>query len=114
MFQDVTDSDIVKQVAGDARLDLGEIEETSEVHKHVSQANVTDWEFLTDRARQIGLDLMVVDGKLTLAMRAPSTGSTVRGRPGSAPPSVRLEPRDIPRPGQRRRPGAGRRGPRLG
>jgi len=75
VFQDVTDSDIVKQVAGDARLDLGEIEETSEVHKHVSQANVTDWEFLTDRARQIGLDLMVVDGKLTLAKRAPSTGA---------------------------------------
>jgi phage protein D/phage baseplate assembly protein gpV len=75
VFQDVTDSDIVKQIAGEAKLDLGPIEDTSEVHKHVSQANVTDWEFLTDRARLVGLDLTVVDGQLTLSKRGPSDGA---------------------------------------
>ncbi len=72
VFSDVTDSDIVKQVAQEARLDLGEVEATSEVHPHVSQANVTDWEFLTDRARASGLDLTIVDGALRFGKRTAS------------------------------------------
>jgi phage protein D len=75
VFQDVTDSDIVKQVAQEARLDLGDVEATSEVHPHVSQANVSDWEFLTDRARSAGLDLTVEEGKLHLRKRAASSGA---------------------------------------
>jgi phage protein D/phage baseplate assembly protein gpV len=73
IYQDMTDSDIVKKLAGEARLDLGDIESTPEVHRHVSQANVSDWEFLTDRARRVGLDLTVVDDKLQFGKRSPST-----------------------------------------
>ncbi len=75
IFQDMTDSDIVEKVAGEARLDIGDIEATSEVHEHVSQANVSDWEFLTDRAKVVGLDLTVVDGQLTFGKRSTSDGA---------------------------------------
>lgn len=73
VFRDVTDSDIVKRVAKEARLDVGTIEPTTEVHEHVSQANVTDWEFLSDRARNVGLDLTIVDGQLRFGKRATSS-----------------------------------------
>jgi len=69
VFQNVTDTDIVRTVAGEARLELGDLEETAEVYEHVSQANVSDWDFLSDRARAVGLDLTVVDDKLTLGRR---------------------------------------------
>jgi uncharacterized protein involved in type VI secretion and phage assembly len=86
VFQDVTDSDIVKQVAQEARLELGDIEATSEVHQHVSQANVSDWEFLTDRARSAGLDLTVIDGKLRFGRRTTSA---------EAPPDVGNDDRHL-------------------
>jgi uncharacterized protein involved in type VI secretion and phage assembly len=86
VFQDVTDSDIVKQVAQEARLELGDIEATSEVHRHVSQANVSDWEFLTDRARSAGLDLTVIDGKLRFGRRTTSA---------DAPPDVGNDDRHL-------------------
>lgn len=75
VFRDVTDSDIVKQIADEARLDVGTIDSTTEVHEHVSQANVTDWEFLTDRARGVGLDLTIVDGELRFGKRAASSAA---------------------------------------
>lgn len=75
VFRDATDSDIVKQIADEARLKVGEIEPTSEVHEHVSQANVTDWDFLADRARRAGLDLTVVDGELRFGRRATSAAA---------------------------------------
>lgn len=75
VFRDVTDSDIVKQVADEARLTLGTIEPTTEVHEHVSQANVTDWEFLAERARRVGLDLTIVDGELRFGKRTTSTAA---------------------------------------
>lgn len=86
VFQDMTDSDIVRKVVEEARLDVGEIEATREVHPHVTQANVTDWEFLTDRARLVGLDLTVVDGAVRLASRKPAA---------DAPPDVGDDPRHL-------------------
>jgi uncharacterized protein involved in type VI secretion and phage assembly len=86
VFRDVTDSDIVKQVAQEARLDLGEIEATTEVHQHVSQANVSDWEFLTDRARLTGLDLTLVEDALRFGRRTASA---------DAPPEVGNDPRHL-------------------
>lgn len=86
VFRNMTDSDIVKQVANDAGLQVGLIEPTSEVHDHVSQANVTDWEFLSDRARSAGLDLTIVDGELQLGRR---------GTSDAAPPDVGEDPRRL-------------------
>ena len=74
VFRDATDSDIVKQIADEARLRVGAIESTTEVHEHVSQANVTDWDFLAERARRVGLDLTIVDGELRFGPRATEIG----------------------------------------
>ena len=71
-FLNATDSEIVKQVAEAADIELGDIEETSEAHEHVTQPNVSDWEFLTTRARAIGYELAVVDDKLHFGKPTPS------------------------------------------
>jgi len=89
-FLDSTDSDIVQKVANAAGIELGDIEETAEVLPHVSQANVTDWAFLFERASQCGFDLEVIAGKLrfgpphTIADAPPE--ADLDGDPDSLPP----------------------------
>jgi phage protein D/phage baseplate assembly protein gpV len=73
------DSDIAQVVAGLAGLDIGTIDDSGEVHKWVAQLNQSDWEFLGGRAREIGFELTVIDGKLnfrkpTAASDAPGSG----------------------------------------
>ncbi len=63
-YNDVTDSDVVRQVADRAGVELGRVDRTSTTHEHLSQVNATDWEFLTARARETGHDLRVVEGRL--------------------------------------------------
>jgi phage protein D len=74
-FINATDSDIVRRVAQEAGIELGLVQETSETHAHVGQANVSDWEFLMSRARAVGFDLDVVDGELLFARSASSAGA---------------------------------------
>jgi phage protein D/phage baseplate assembly protein gpV len=63
-FAGVTDADIVRQVASSAGLDLGAVDDDGPVYEHVSQANLTDWEFLRGRAHETGHELAVADGRL--------------------------------------------------
>ena len=63
-FASVTDVDIVRQIAADAQLELGELNPAGPVYDHVSQANLTDWEFLRARAHETGHELAVADGRL--------------------------------------------------
>lgn len=77
-YRNVTDSDIVRTVARRAGLEIGTIDESTATHDHVSQANLSDWDFLKDRARRINFQLSVEDGKLQFrkppdASGAPST-----------------------------------------
>ncbi|MET0771471.1 MAG: hypothetical protein ABWZ82_00175 [Candidatus Limnocylindrales bacterium] len=53
-WKDATDSDIARKVATRAGVEIGTIDESPTTHKHVSQANVSDWEFLQSRARETG------------------------------------------------------------
>ena len=46
-----------------AGLETGTIDATKTVHDHVSQGNVTDWDFLTGLAREVGFHVGVIDGK---------------------------------------------------
>ena len=64
-----TDSDIVTEVAGAAGVPTGTIDSTDVEHPYLVQAGLTDWEFLRSRARAIGYDLAMKDGKLDF--RAP-------------------------------------------
>ena len=62
-FLKVSDSDIVKKVAGEAGLQA-QADATTVTHDYVLQHNQTDWDFLRARAERIGFQLYVAEGKL--------------------------------------------------
>jgi len=62
-YRDVTDADIARTIAEGVGVEVGQIDETSTTHEHISQANLSDWDFLVLRAREIGYDMGVSDGK---------------------------------------------------
>ncbi len=73
-YKNVKDSDIARTVASRAGLQIGTIDTSSGTHDHVSQANLSDWEFLKARAREIGFEIAVVDGMFNF--RKPVDSST--------------------------------------
>lgn len=76
-FANTTDADIVRQIAGEAQVDIGDVDSSGPVYEHVGQANMTDWEFLRARAHETGHELAVTDGKL--AWTAPGQSSDAPG-----------------------------------
>ncbi|HEV8561865.1 MAG TPA: phage baseplate assembly protein V [Actinophytocola sp.] len=62
-FVNMKDSDIAEKVAKDAGLKIGTIEQTKTTHDHIAQVSQTDWDFLTQRAREIGFETGVVGGE---------------------------------------------------
>lgn len=73
-YKNVTDSDIARQVAGNASLPIGTIDSTSVTYDHVSQGNQSDWDFLKARAREIGYEMGMDDGQFYF--RQPHQAST--------------------------------------
>ena len=63
-FQNITDSDIVNQIIGEAGIASGTVTSTSIVHDYVFQENQTNMEFLRERSARLGFELYVQDGKL--------------------------------------------------
>jgi phage protein D/phage baseplate assembly protein gpV len=84
-YTQVTASDVAKKVAQRAGLTLGTVDATSTVFDHVSQAGVSDWEFLDGLAREIGHEVAVKDGKFEF--RAPKPA-----KDAPAPKSEQAEP----------------------
>ncbi len=79
-YRNVTYSDVVRTVAGRAGIGVGQIDATTGVHDHVVQANVSDWDFLTRLAAEVGFELRVAGGRLDFrrpgrASEAPAPGS---------------------------------------
>lgn len=72
-YRNVKDSDIAGQVAQRAGVKVGKIDDSRTTHDHVSQANISDWEFLRARAREIGFEVLVADGALNF--RKPTRSS---------------------------------------
>jgi phage protein D len=62
-YLNMKDSEIAAQVAENAGLKKGKIDETSVAHDHVAQVAQTDWDFLQQRAREIGYETGVVGGE---------------------------------------------------
>ncbi len=75
-FLNMSDSDIVKQVAGDVGLSPN-VDTTSTTHEYVLQYSQTDWEFIRDRARRNGYHVYMDDGTLHFKKAAPPSGSPV-------------------------------------
>ncbi len=63
-FQNMTDSDIVKKIAGEVGIEIGTIDSTGAPHDYVFQENQTNMQFLRERAARNGFELFVRDGKL--------------------------------------------------
>ncbi|WP_375480434.1 VgrG-related protein [uncultured Nostoc sp.] len=63
-FLNQRDSDIVKKIAKEVGIKLGNIDLSGEVHKYVFQENQTNMEFLRERAARIGFELFITDGKI--------------------------------------------------
>jgi len=62
-YNNVKISDVAQQIAGDAGLSIGTIDDSGPTLDHVSLANTSHWEFLTARAREIDYEVLVLDGK---------------------------------------------------
>ncbi|PZO37082.1 MAG: type IV secretion protein Rhs [Pseudanabaena frigida] len=63
-FQNVTDSDVVSQIIGEAGITSGTVTSTTIVHDYIFQENQTNMEFLRERAARLGFELYVQDAKL--------------------------------------------------
>jgi phage protein D len=62
-FLDMKDSDIAAQLAEGAGLTVGQIDTSATTHAHLGQCDQTDWDFLSQRAREIGFETGLRDGK---------------------------------------------------
>ncbi|AFY44265.1 Rhs element Vgr protein [Nostoc sp. PCC 7107] len=69
-FQNVTDSDVVTQIIGEAGIISGTVTSTTIVHDYVFQENQTNMEFLRERAARLGFELYVQDSKLNFRQPA--------------------------------------------
>lgn len=78
-FAQMKDSDIARQIATEHRLEVGAVDDSGAVHPHLSQANQTDWDFLTGRAREIGFKLAVSDGRFSFRKAASPEGGPADG-----------------------------------
>ncbi|GEC09579.1 type IV secretion protein Rhs [Streptomyces spinoverrucosus] len=83
-FVNMKDSDIARRIALDARLPLGDIDETRTTHAHLPQVAQSDWDFLTQRARECGFETGVSEGKFYFRRASGSSSLPVR-LPGTRP-----------------------------
>jgi uncharacterized protein involved in type VI secretion and phage assembly len=74
-YVQMTASDIATQVAKRAELKVGKVDKTSTVFPFVSQAGQTDWEILTQLARDTGSDLTVRKGEFSFVAPAEDAAS---------------------------------------
>ncbi|MED5371466.1 MAG: contractile injection system protein, VgrG/Pvc8 family [Myxococcota bacterium] len=63
-FEDMKDSDVVSQVAGEAGIPTGNIEATSEIHPYILQRNESDVAFLKRLAARNNYLLTMEDGSI--------------------------------------------------
>ncbi len=63
-FVNGKDSDVARRLAGDAGVPVGTVDATAQTHPQLNQDNQTDWEFLRERAEEVGYELGVAEGKL--------------------------------------------------
>ncbi len=63
-FLNVTDSDIVEQIAAEAQIKIKQLDPSGVVHEYIFQENQTNMEFLRERAARIGFELFVQNNEL--------------------------------------------------
>src|SRR6478736_342629 len=93
-YTQVTASDVVTTVTRRAGLQVGKIDSTGTVFDHLSQAGVTDWDFINGLAREIGYEVAVRDGAVDF--QKPPEASTAPAPTGTTTnPLVLQQGRDL-------------------
>ena len=89
-FVDMTDADIAKKIATDAKFSPKDIqiEDTRTTHTHMSQVAQTDWDFLKYRAHEIGYEVGVAGGAFYFRKASKAAGDSGDGGLGGAVSSV--------------------------
>ena len=85
-YTDVTYSDVATAVARRSGLEVGRVDPSSVVHAHVSQGNMTDWQFVKGLAAEIGYETGCIDGKFQFRAPAESSGGPSEGTLASDDP----------------------------
>lgn len=85
-FNDVTDGDVVRQLAQDAGVEPGNIDGGDVIHKYLAQTNQTHWDFLLERAAANDRVLQVRDGRLDFTRSPEASGAPAPGDHGSTDP----------------------------
>lgn len=85
-FQDTRDSAMAEQLAREGGLTIGRIDATATNYEHVSQWNLSDWEFLKARAHETGYEVAVVLGKFEWRRLEDASGGPEAGSLGSQNP----------------------------
>jgi uncharacterized protein len=75
-FSQIKDSQIAEQIASDMGLQP-DVEDTQVVHAYLLQANLSDIDFLLNRARRIRYEVIVLDQKLIFRHAANDLGETL-------------------------------------
>ena len=78
-YRNVKDSDIAQTVAQRNNLEVGTIDDSKTTRDHVSQFNLSDWDFLQSRAGEIGFEVSVQDGKLNFRKPTPASEAPGKG-----------------------------------
>lgn len=88
-FRNMTTADIVREVAAGAGLTCGRVGAFPVVHQQLSQANVSDWEFLQFLAQESGAQVRVDDdGRLEFVEPEPASGAPAPSTPAPQSPLV--------------------------
>ena len=95
-----------KQLRARAGLDVGTIDDTGSVLPFISQVNISDWDFLKARARELGFEVGVLDGQFYFRKPVESTTGPEPGDADSEGPAQLVYGRDLvelPAAGEHRR-----------
>ena len=95
-YKNQSASDIASKLAKEDGLQLGVIGSTKTVYEFISQANVTDWDFLSRLADENGMVMSVnAKGKFEFAEPKPASGAPGVGTDGDKSPFVLQARHDI-------------------
>jgi phage protein D len=75
-YRTMTVSDIVTKVAQRNGIPIGQVDATRTVFDQLAQPNISDWEFVSDLAFDVGAEAAVVDGKLEFRLPTDASKAT--------------------------------------
>ncbi|MFD7713470.1 VgrG-related protein [Streptomyces sp. NPDC059785] len=95
-YRNQTASDIVRKLAGQNGIPVGKVDSTKTVYEFISQANITDWDFLARLADENEM-VMSLDakGKFQFVTPDPASGAPPTSTPGEKSPFVLQAGEDV-------------------